>query len=149
MAVASAVALGGALCRGVGSVYAEHAARPEQPHLASGMEMISAGLALGVIGVVAGEPGRVAAGAFTSSSALAFGYLVVVGSLLAYSCYEWLLAHAPGRIVATYAFVNPVVAVLLGWWLLGEHLTVRALIATSVIVAGVALVIVSSNADQG
>ena len=146
--VASAVALGGALCWGVGSVYAGHAARPEQPHLGSGMEMISAGLALGVIGIVAGEPRRVHPDALTSGSAVAFCYLVVVGSLLAYSCYEWLLEHAPGRIVATYAFVNPVVAVLLGWWLLGEHLTVRALIATCVIVAGVALVIVSSNADQ-
>jgi drug/metabolite transporter (DMT)-like permease len=124
---------------GISTVYAGHAARPEQPLLGSGMEMISAGVVLTVVGVLAGEPRRIDAHALVSQSILAFAYLVLFGSLIAYSCYEWLREHAPHQIVATYAFVNPLVAVLLGWWLLGEQLNMRIIIATTVI--GVSLII--------
>jgi drug/metabolite transporter (DMT)-like permease len=139
--LSAAVALGGAACWGLGSVLAGHADAPPQPLLGSGLELVCAGGVLLGLGAVGGEAGRVPAGALTGESALALAYLVLFGSLLAYPCYEWLLRHAPGRLVATYAFVNPVVAVLLGWALLGEGISVRTVLATAVIVAGVALII--------
>ena len=74
-------------------------------------------------------------------SVIAVGYLIVFGSLVAYSAYTWLLRHAPPRITGTYAFVNPIVAVLLGWWLLDEPLGPRTVVAAVVIVVAVALIV--------
>ncbi|HEX6524433.1 MAG TPA: EamA family transporter [Streptosporangiaceae bacterium] len=142
--IATAVALAGAMAWGCGSVYAKRAPHPAQPLLASGMQMICAGAALAILAAATGEFGRIHAGSLVSASGLALGYLIVFGSLLAYSTYEWLVRHAPGTLAGTYAFVNPVVAVLLGWWLLGERLTARTLIATVVIVTGVTLIVAST-----
>jgi drug/metabolite transporter (DMT)-like permease len=141
-APATAVALGGAACWGLGSVYALHAPRPAQALTASAIEMLSAGAILGVLALASGEFGRVAP---TGRSLLALGYLIVFGSLVAYTAYTWLLDHVAPRVAGTYAFVNPVVAVLLGWWLLGEHLGVRVLTATAVVAAGVALIVLAPD----
>jgi drug/metabolite transporter (DMT)-like permease len=138
---AAAVALGGALCWGCGSAYARRAPHPGQPLLASSMQLICAGVALCAAGAAGGELGRVRPGALASESALALAYLIVFGSLMAYSSYEWLVRHAPSQLTGTYAFVNPVVAVLLGWWLLAEHVSGRTLLAAAVIVAGVVLMV--------
>ena len=145
---AAAVALGGALCWGAGSAYARRAPHPGQPLLASSMQLICAGAALCAAGAASGELGRVQPGALASESALALAYLIVFGSLLAYSSYEWLVRHAPSQLTGTYAFVNPVVAVLLGWWLLGEHVSGRTLLAAAVIVAGVALMVLPARRRQ-
>jgi drug/metabolite transporter (DMT)-like permease len=134
----TAVALGGALCWGAGTVYGQHAPRPAQPLLASAIEMLGAGGVLLVLSLAAGE--RWPAGA-TGRSLLALGYLVVFGSLVAYTTYEWLVHRAPARLVGTYAFVNPVVAVALGRLLLGERVGPRTLIASAVIATGVALIV--------
>jgi drug/metabolite transporter (DMT)-like permease len=141
-APATAVALGGAACWGLGSVYALHAPRPAQALTASAIEMLSAGAILGVLALASGEFGRVAP---TGRSLLALGYLIVFGSLVAYTAYTWLLDHVAPRVAGTYAFVNPVVAVLLGWWLLGEHLGVRVLTATAVVATGVALIVLAPD----
>jgi drug/metabolite transporter (DMT)-like permease len=125
----SAVALGGALFWGCGSVYAKRAPHPGQPLLASGMEMICAGVALCLIGAAGGELGRVNAASLFSTSGLALGYLIIFGSLLGYSTYEWLLHHASSQLAGTYAFVSPLVAVILGWWLLGEQVSGHTLLA--------------------
>jgi drug/metabolite transporter (DMT)-like permease len=138
--IAIAVALGGAMCWGLGSVYALHAPRPEHALMASAIEMLCAGAALAVLAMVTGEPDRTA---FTGRSLLALAYLIVFGSVIAYSAYAWLLDHVAPRIAGTYAFVNPAVAVLLGWWLLDERLTGRVLAATAVIAAGVALIVLA------
>jgi drug/metabolite transporter (DMT)-like permease len=74
------------------------------------------------------------------ASWLGFGYLVVFGSLVAFTAYSWLLKHAPPARVATYAYVNPVVAVLLGWMLAGESLTQQMLVGAAVIVGSVMLI---------
>jgi drug/metabolite transporter (DMT)-like permease len=140
--VASAVALGGALSWGCGSVYAKRAPRPDQPLLGSGLQLICAGAVLCAIGAASGELARIHASSLTSVSMVALGYVIIFGSLLAYSCYEWLLRHAPSPLVGTYAFVNPIVAVLLGWWLLAEPIGARTLLAAAVIVAGVALLVI-------
>lgn len=144
--LASAVALGGAMCWGLGSVYALHAPRPEHSLTASAVEMMSAGAVLGVIAVAAGELGRIDV---TGRSLAALGYLIVFGSLMAYTAYTWLLDHVAPRIAGTYAFVNPVVAVLLGWWLLDEHLDLRTVSATAVIAVGVALIILAPARRSG
>jgi drug/metabolite transporter (DMT)-like permease len=146
--VASAVALAGALSWGCGSVYAKRAPHPEQPLLGSGMQLICAGTALCAAGAAGGEFARIPGSALTSVSMLALGYVIIFGSLLAYSCYEWLIRHAPSSLVGTYAFVNPVVAVLLGWWLLGEPVSARTLLAAAVIVAGVALLVMPAPQDR-
>ena len=84
---------------------------------------------------------RHAVGSLSAQSFAGWAYLVVFGSIVAFSAYGWLLRVAPTSLVATYAFVNPVVAVFLGWLLLGESLDARTLVAGSVIVAGVALIV--------
>ncbi|MEU8236195.1 EamA family transporter [Actinoplanes sp. NPDC048967] len=147
--LAAAVALGGAMCWGLGSVYGRHAAHPEQPLLASAVEMICAGAALAVLGGLGGEFARIDLSADVTGSLLAVGYLIVFGSLLAYSAYEWLLRHAPARVAGTYAFVNPVVAVLLGWWLLDEPLGGRTVLAGLVIAGAVALIVLPGRPTAG
>ena len=138
--LASGVALGGALCWGCGSVYAKRAPHPAQPLLASGMEMICAGVALCLIGAAGGELGRISGASLISEAGLALGYLIIFGSLLGYSTYEWLLHHASSQLAGTYAFVSPLVAVILGWWLLGEQITGHTLLAAAAIAVGVALI---------
>jgi drug/metabolite transporter (DMT)-like permease len=145
--LAAAVALGGAMCWGLGSVYGRHAPHPEQPLLASAVEMICAGAALAVLGALGGEFARIDLSAEAAASLVAVGYLIVFGSLLAYSAYEWLLRHAPARIAGTYAFVNPVVAVLLGWWLLDEPLGGRTVLAGCVIAGAVALIVLPGRPE--
>lgn len=139
-AVAVAVALVAALCWGLGTVYAGHAPRPRHALMASAVEMLCAGAVLAVLAVATGEPARVE---IQPGSLLALAYLTVFGSIVAYSAYAWLLDHVAPRIAGTYAFVNPVVAVLLGWWLLHEPLGARVLLATAAIAAGVALIVLA------
>jgi drug/metabolite transporter (DMT)-like permease len=146
--LASAVALGGALCWGCGSVYAKRAPHPAQPLLASGMEMICAGVALCLIGAASGEFGRISAASLVSASGLALGYLIIFGSLLGYSTYEWLLHHASSQLAGTYAFVSPLVAVILGWWLLGEQISGHTLLAAAAIAVGVALIMLRPRKSQ-
>jgi drug/metabolite transporter (DMT)-like permease len=147
--VAATVALVGAMCWGAGSVYARRAPLPAQPLAGSGMEMICAGTVLLVLGAAAGEFGRIGPHTVSAASAAALVYLTLFGSLLAYTAYEWLLHHAPSPLVSTYAFVNPVVAVALGWLLLDERLTARIAVAAAVIVAGVALIVTRSSTPGG
>jgi drug/metabolite transporter (DMT)-like permease len=89
----------------------------------------------------AGQWGQVDPGAVTPAAAAAVVYLVLVGSIVAYTSYAWLLHHAPPSLVATYAYVNPVVAVVLGALLAGEQLTVPTVIGGAVIVLAVALIV--------
>lgn len=81
-------------------------------------------------------------------SYLALGYLVVFGSIIGYTAYIWLLKNADASLVSTYAFVNPVVAVLLGWLLVGEQLTLNTLIAAAIIIAAVVLVTIFRGKPQ-
>ena len=139
--------LGGLACVGcamswaAGTLYARHAPLPSQPALASGTQMLAGGVLLGVAGLAAGEGGHVHLSQVSMESLLALAYLVVVGSIIAFSCFQWLLHNAPTSIVSTYAYVNPVVAVLLGAAFLGEPLTLRTLVAGAAIVASVVLIV--------
>ena len=113
---------------GCGPVYAKRAPHPGQPLLASGMEMICAGMSLCLTGAASGEFGRISGASLVSGSGLALGYLIVPGSLPGYSTHEWLLHHASSQLAGTYAFASPLVAVILGWWLLGEKVSGHALL---------------------
>jgi drug/metabolite transporter (DMT)-like permease len=123
-----------------GSVYARSATLPHRPLVATAMEMLAGGFLLAIVGIAAGEPGRVRLDAFSARSIVALAYLIVFGSLLAFSAYIWLLHRAPLPLVATYAYVNPVVAVALGWAVLDEPVTPRMVLAGAIIVIAVALI---------
>src|SRR5207302_11426371 len=112
--------------------------------VATGMEMLTGGALLGVTGLIAGEIGHVHLAHVGLTPALSWGYLVVFGSLVGFTAYVWLLRAAPTSLVGTYAYVNPVIAVFLGWALLDEHVGWQTFVGGAVIVAGV-LLIVSAN----
>jgi drug/metabolite transporter (DMT)-like permease len=136
----SAVVLLGALAWAAGSIGARHPSLPKQPSLAAGMQMITGAVLLAVAGASAGEFGRVHVEQVSPSSVLAFAYLVVVGSLIAYTAYAWLLrSRAPAVLVGTYAYVNPVVAVALGAVFLQEPLSGWTPAAAVAILAAVLL----------
>jgi drug/metabolite transporter (DMT)-like permease len=130
------VVLGASFAWAAGSAYARVAPLPSNTLLSAAMQMIVAGLGLGVVGALAGE--RVTR-LPSAASLSAFAFLVVFGSLLAFTAYGWLLRNAPSPLVSTYAYVNPAVAVFLGWLLAGEHVGVRELVAGLVILSSVAL----------
>jgi drug/metabolite transporter (DMT)-like permease len=124
----------------VGSIYSRHATMPSSPFLGTAMQMLAASVALFAVSAVLGEPWQFDTSAVSLRSVLGFAYLVVLGSIVAFSAYIWLLRVSTPARVSTYAYVNPVVAVLLGWALAGEALTTRMLVAAAVIVSGVALI---------
>jgi drug/metabolite transporter (DMT)-like permease len=124
-----------------GSFAAPRLPLPADPLVSTGWQMLWGGVFLAVAGLAAGEAGRVHAAHIAADSWLALAYLITVGSLLAYSCYTWLLQHAPISQVSTYAYVNPLVAVVLGWAILGEQLGVGTLAGAAVIVASVAVTV--------
>jgi drug/metabolite transporter (DMT)-like permease len=105
------------------------------------MQMLTAGALMGVLGIALGELGQLQVP--SAASLLALAYLVVVGSIVAFSAYVWLLHQAPAPLVSTYAFVNPVVAVLLGAVFLAEPVGETTIVAGVAIVAAVALIVTS------
>lgn len=126
----------------LGTVYAARRARlPTNGLLASGLQMLLGGFVLFALAWASGEATSFDPNVVTPSSLLALGYLTVAGSLVGYSTFAWLLRHAPVSTVATYAYVNPVVAVALGGLVLGERLEPRTLLAGAVIVVGVAIIV--------
>ena len=139
--VGGLVCVAAAAAWAAGSLYSRRAPLPSQPMLASGMEMLAGGVLLAIAGLAAGEGGQVHLSQVSATSLLALLYLVVVGSIVAFSAFHWLLRNAPTHIVSTYAYVNPVVAVLLGAAFLGEPMTLRTLIAGLAIVASVVLMV--------
>jgi drug/metabolite transporter (DMT)-like permease len=126
----------------LGSLYASHRARlPRQPLVATGAQMLAGGAVLAVMAAVSGEFGRFEPGAVTTDSLVAVAYLTIIGSLLAFTAYGWLLRVAPLPFIATYAYVNPVVAVILGALVRHEPIDVRTLVAGAVIIGAVALIV--------
>jgi drug/metabolite transporter (DMT)-like permease len=124
-----------------GSLYARGAPVPSNPLVAASMQMLCASVLLGIGGVASGEVGAVHRESFGAEPLLAFAFLVVFGSLLAFSAYTWLLKNVRISVVATYAFVNPVVAVALGTLFLGETVRWTTAIAGVAIVVAVVLIV--------
>jgi drug/metabolite transporter (DMT)-like permease len=138
------------ICWASGSLFSAHRARlPAQPLVATGGQMLAGSCVLALFALVTGEPGRFRPEAVSTESLVALAYLTVVGSLLAFTTYGWLLRIAPLPLIATYAYVNPVVAVILGWLVLQEPLTPRTVLAGAVIVFAVALIITARGRMRG
>jgi drug/metabolite transporter (DMT)-like permease len=133
----------GALSWTVGSMFARSAPVAKSASMASGMQMLCGGALMSVAAAASGELHHVDIGAISASSVIALAYLVVVGSIIAFSTYMWLLTVASPVAVGTYAYVNPAVAVGLGVVFAGETLLPTALAAMIVIVASVALMSVA------
>ena len=123
-----------------GSLYSRKAELPPSPFLGSAMQMLGGGAGLVVAGLLAGEASRLDLAAASGRSLAALLFLVVFGSLVGFTAYIWLLRVTTPALVSTYAYVNPVVAVLLGWAFAGEPVTARTLLAAAVIVGAVALI---------
>jgi drug/metabolite transporter (DMT)-like permease len=136
---AAAVVLG-SLSWAAGSIYSRHVPTPSSPFLSTAMQMLAGGAVLFFVSIVLGEPWAFDLADVSLRSALGLLYLIVLGSIVAFSAYIWLLRVSTPSRVSTYAYVNPVVAVFLGWALAGEALTARMLVAATVIVSGVALI---------
>ncbi|KAF0108600.1 MAG: hypothetical protein FD146_486 [Anaerolineaceae bacterium] len=129
-----------ALLWSIGSVYSRTADLPASSLMGTGMEMLCGGIGLYLAGTLAGEWQAVHFSAITPQSWIALAYLVVFGSMMGFVAYTWLLHHAPVSLVATYAYVNPVVAILLGAWIGREVLDARTLAAALVIISSVVLI---------
>ena len=123
-----------------GSLYGQRAPLPSSPLAATGMQMLAGGALLLTASMATGEPARFVLSEVSLRSWLSLGYLIVFGAIVAFTAYVWLMRVAPPVLVSTYAYVNPVVAVFLGWALAGEPLTAGTLGAAAVILTGVALI---------
>ena len=131
-----------------GSLYARGAALPESPLLSASMQMLAAAVFLGVAGLASGETSGIHADTFSTKPLIAFVYLVVVGSLIAFSAYAWLLKNVRISIVSTYAFVNPVVAVALGTVFLNETIGWTTVIAGAAIIVAVVSIVTARAPRQ-
>jgi len=140
--------VGASLSWAIGSLWSRTAPLPKRPFVGVGMEMLAGGVALGVAGILAGELGQIDVSEFSRASLLGLLYLIVFGSWIGFTAYLWLLRVARTSLVSTYAYVNPVVAVFLGWLILDEQVGVRTLVAGGVIVASVALIISAGGARR-
>jgi drug/metabolite transporter (DMT)-like permease len=131
------VLLVGSCCWAGGSLLSREIGLPRSPLLATSLQMLGGGVALALTGALAGEFPRIDLAAVSMKSWLSLIYLMLFGSIVAFSCYAWLLRVTKPAIAATYAFVNPVVAVALGAWLASEPITPSMVAATLLIIAAV------------
>ncbi len=124
----------------LGSIYSRRADMPSSPLLGTGMEMLAGCAGLYLVSLVSGEAANFDLAAVSLRSGLGLVYLIVAGSLGGFVAYTWLLRNAPVPLVATYAYVNPLVAILLGNWLAHEPLTARVVVAAGIIIGSVMLI---------
>ena len=135
------VVLFAAVSWALGSIYSRHAPAHQSAFLMTGMKMLTGGFLLLLAGTAAGEWSRLDVGAISARSWFALAYLIVFGALIAFTAYIWLLKNTTLARASTYAYVNPIVAVLLGWLLVSEPMNSRVVAAAAVIVAGAVIVV--------
>ena len=138
--VGSVVIILAALSWATGSIYSRSAQLPESPIVSTALEMLAGGALLFLAGTLAGEWSDLDLAQVSSRSLLSLAYLIVFGSIIAFTAYIWLLKVSTPARVSTYAYVNPVVAVFLGWAIVDEVLTGQTLIAAAVIVSAVVII---------
>ncbi len=129
----------------IGSLRSRRPPQPSDSLTASAMQMLVGGAVLVVLGVVLGEVAHVQLGAIPSRSIVSWIYLVVAGSVVAYTAYVWLLGQTSPARVSTYAYVNPLVAIALGWFLAGEPVGMRTLAASALILVAVLAINLGSS----
>ncbi len=142
-------AFGASIAWAAGSLYSRRAPLPKRPLVGNGMQQLVGGGLLLLLGVAIGELGDIHPERFSTASMLALAYLIVFGSLVAFTSYLWLLRTARTALVSTYAYVTPVVAVFLGWLILDEPVGMRTIVAAAVIVIAVALIVSAGAVPNG
>jgi drug/metabolite transporter (DMT)-like permease len=125
----------------LGSFISPRVQLPQDKLLSTSLQMACGGLVLAFAGLVSGEWFELDVGAISGDSWIAFTYLVLIGSLVAYTAYVWLLQNAPISRVATYAYVNPTIAIFLGWLILDEHVGATTLLGAAIVIASVAVTV--------
>jgi drug/metabolite transporter (DMT)-like permease len=138
--VGMGIVLIGAFIFALGSVYSRRAPMPEDTAIGTASEMLAGGTLLLLISVIVGEPGRTDFGAISTRAILALAYLIVFGSILGYTAFLWLMKNVDPAKAGTNFYVNPVVAVVAGWLLADETVTLPMIIAAAVILIGVAVI---------
>jgi drug/metabolite transporter (DMT)-like permease len=138
-----------ALSWSIGSLYSRNARLPSSPLMGTGMEMLAGCVGLFALGTLTGEWGRLDMEAITPRSIGGLVYLITFGSLIGFVAYTWLLRNAPTPLVATYAYVNPLVALFLGSLLAGEPLTGRVFLSAAIIIGGVVLINLGRTRQRG
>ena len=146
--VGALVVVAAALSWAAGSLYSRGAPLPKRPVMATGMEMLAGGVLLGVVALATGEAAEFRLEDLSLASGVALAYLIVFGSMVAFTTYIWLLGATRTSIVSTYAYVNPVVAVLLGAVFVDERITAITVIAGGIIVLAVALIVTARGAGS-
>lgn len=137
---AALVPVVGSLLWALGSIFSRYAPRPSSAQMTTGMQMLTGGVAFLFVSMLAREPRHFSFAAVTAPSWLGYVYLVTFGSLVGFTAYIYLLGATTPAKAATYAYVNPIVAVILGWAVAGEPFTPRMLLAAAIILGGVALI---------
>jgi drug/metabolite transporter (DMT)-like permease len=135
------------VCWAIGTFYARSASLTTSTLQNTAMEMLCGGGLMLLVGTVTGEWGRFNLAKVSWTSVAAVGYLIVFGALVAYTAYTYLINHAPPARAATYAYVNPMVVVFLGWLFRGEPLTIKTIIAAAIIISSV-VIITTYNASR-
>ncbi|HEV8470033.1 MAG TPA: EamA family transporter [Candidatus Limnocylindria bacterium] len=146
--VGSLMLFGATLSWALGTFLSPRLETPRNAFVSTTYQMLAGGVVLLVVALARGELAHVDPATFSIRSVIAFGYLVLFGSLVAYSAYTWLLQNASVSLVSTYAFVNPVVAVVLGALILTEPITASIVIGAAVIVIAVAFIIWRQNTQR-
>ena len=139
--VAMLMLVAASLSWAIGSYFSTRLRLPRDPLASTGAQMLVGGASLAIVGTLAGEWGLVQVDRFSTDSVVALVYLIVFGSVVAYTAYTWVLQHATVSRVSTYAYVNPVVAIVLGALILNETVDVWIVLGAAIIVIAVALVI--------
>jgi drug/metabolite transporter (DMT)-like permease len=139
--VGTAVLLVASFSWAAGSVVTRVAPLPRRPFLSASMQMLCAGAMLAVVGIGSGEASQVRLAAISPASTAALGFLIVFGSIGAFTAFGWLVRHASVPVLSTYSYVNPAVAVGLGWLVMGEHVGGKEIAAGLVILASVGLLL--------
>ncbi|HWX10261.1 MAG TPA: EamA family transporter [Gaiellaceae bacterium] len=140
-ALGAAVILAASLAWAAGSVYSRVAPLPKAPVVSAALQMLCGGAMLAVVGVATGELSQVHLAQVSAASLGAVAFLIVFGSLIAFTSYAWLLQNASSSLLSTYAYVNPAVAVFLGWAFVGEQVGSKELVAGLVILSSIVLLV--------
>jgi drug/metabolite transporter (DMT)-like permease len=145
--VGALVLIAASMAWAFGSVYNSRGARPESAAMSTGLQMLGGSVALVAGGLALGEGHQAAVTPISGASWAGWLYLVTFGSLIGFTAYIYLLKEVSPAKASTYAYVNPVVAMLLGWAIAGESITARTLVAAAIILGGVALITVAGQSS--
>ncbi len=147
--LASLVVVMCSLSWSIGSIYSRHATLPNNSTMTTAAEMLSGGVLIGLLALVHGDWGQIDPAEVSFKSGASLIYLAMFGSVVAFSAYVWILRVSTPARVATYAYVNPVVALFLGWALAGEEITSRTIIAAGIILGAVFIITMYRNRKPG